>query len=591
MTRWAQPPRQPPPDPPDPSAVTDDPLAALGLSTSRIKGARSKGQVYAVNRINPLFNPEFPTRPRSPPSGCETTTHPLSDRQVKTKKRRNHSDFSPQREKTPEIDYDDESPTSSSDYKFRETSLVSGDSRKVSLQSRMKSVSSGYGGSSLDNDRLQLVEEAGAVLEHNPAFVRSIRIAGRGLKTTKSVPSQHSSSSAGGTLTTIPEGRVDLPVPQPIWPGPLDHRGLVNNYNYDSLVDEALLLYTSLNNHNQLSDSHAKLDQYLDISVKDLLLDLLASINQTLEGKTGTPEEMLKIINDKIKLKLEALKNNTEEEMRKLCINLSNSRKMNSVLRAFSQSSSSGHSSSSGRVVSSSNDEDIYHIPSGSSSSGFSDSPPGHRRPTTPLLPHLYGRKPSILPPFCCDHDASTLSRGIRNALIYGTLCRQKMTTSLDQKPIDFKKPNDQVAATSENCDKITSKDAAENNSVRSKQNCLTNSFNCDKVKGGSVPRGQRDERPSVWQLYYGMKAEGTKRYGEGKPTDVPVFPGGRPEADFTLDVPRSELLSKRLREDKKWRFRCRVLTSFLGLVFFLLSVMAVSLILTRGKRMFGSMM
>ncbi|KAF7284521.1 hypothetical protein GWI33_022107 [Rhynchophorus ferrugineus] len=68
------------------------------------------------------------------------------------------------------------------------------------------------------------------------------------------------------------------------------------------------------------------------------------------------------------------------------------------------------------------------------------------------------------------------------------------------------------------------------------------------------------------------------------------VEPGGRPEADFTLDVPRSELLSKRLKEDKKWRFRCRLLTSFLGLVFFLLSVMAVSMILTRGKRMFGSM-
>ncbi|RZC42230.1 hypothetical protein BDFB_006287 [Asbolus verrucosus] len=67
--------------------------------------------------------------------------------------------------------------------------------------------------------------------------------------------------------------------------------------------------------------------------------------------------------------------------------------------------------------------------------------------------------------------------------------------------------------------------------------------------------------------------------------------PGGRPEADFTLDVPRSELLSKRMKQDKKWRCRCRLLTSFLGLIFFLLSVMAVSLMLTRGKRMFGSMM
>lgn len=66
--------------------------------------------------------------------------------------------------------------------------------------------------------------------------------------------------------------------------------------------------------------------------------------------------------------------------------------------------------------------------------------------------------------------------------------------------------------------------------------------------------------------------------------------PVGRPEADFTLDVPRSEHLLKRMKNDKKWRCRCRLLTSFFGLIFFLLSVMAVSLILTRGKRMFGSM-
>lgn len=62
-------------------------------------------------------------------------------------------------------------------------------------------------------------------------------------------------------------------------------------------------------------------------------LDLLASINQTLEGKTGNPEDMLKVVNEKIKLKLDALKTNTEEEMKKLCINLSNNSKMNSVIR------------------------------------------------------------------------------------------------------------------------------------------------------------------------------------------------------------------------------------------------------------------
>lgn len=51
MTRWAaDPPRKPPPDPPAHKAVTDDPLAALGLNTSRGKGGRNKAQVYAVSR-------------------------------------------------------------------------------------------------------------------------------------------------------------------------------------------------------------------------------------------------------------------------------------------------------------------------------------------------------------------------------------------------------------------------------------------------------------------------------------------------------------------------------------------------------------
>lgn len=62
-------------------------------------------------------------------------------------------------------------------------------------------------------------------------------------------------------------------------------------------------------------------------------MDLLASINRTLEGESGRPEEMLKVINEQIKQKLDALKNNTEDEMRRLCVNLSNNRKVNSVIR------------------------------------------------------------------------------------------------------------------------------------------------------------------------------------------------------------------------------------------------------------------
>ncbi|XP_049817379.1 uncharacterized protein LOC109607509 isoform X2 [Aethina tumida] len=500
MLRWLGPKK--PTEPPDrrsssdPAGIadeefTDDPLAAISILDTRRKRGEPR-QVYSVSRVNPLFlEPPPPDVPK------------------------------PQ-------------------------------SRNVSHQSSpspaYKSNSSGYGGSqggsSMDAlylEQLKLQNENGVVLDQNPAYVRSIRVA-RGRRNAKTkqkiqVPSMTSSSSGNGTLTTIPEGRVDLPIPKPIWP--LDEKFLDQ---YDSLVDDALLLYTSL---NQSPEKTKCLESYVDLSVKDLLVELLNHINATLEGKTGvSPEDMLRNINDRLLSKLETLRNATEDEMKKLCINLSNCRKMNSVLRAFSNSSSSGNSTqsvadySSGRVRTvSSETEDIYQIPSGSSSSGFSDSV---KEPCT------------VLPVFVHHDNFSGVPNGVRNAMIYGTLMRDRSGTG-GEKLLERNK-----TAT---------------------------------VPKKSLLMAVNDNKPSVWEQYYGMKAnaEGVTKQTL-KPSDVPIFPGGRPEADFTLDVPRSELLSKKMREDKKWRFRCRLLTSFLGLVFFLLSVMAVSLMLTRGKRMFGSM-
>ncbi|XP_076259868.1 uncharacterized protein LOC143196134 isoform X2 [Rhynchophorus ferrugineus] len=493
MTRWAgESPRKPPPGPPDPRRVTDDPLAALGLNTRE----PSDLQVYAVSRVNPLFN--------LPPKGLfdqHYSPPDRDDRKCTTRSTKRRYDEFDVREKSPEIDYEDDP--------------------KSAL--RHSSVSSGYSGSSISENgfgsRLRPVEEV-AVLDQNPAFVKSIRIAGRGLRTTKLAPSQHSSSSGAGTLSTIPEGRVDASL-------------------------------------------HSRTEMGLDISIRDLLMDLLTSI-----GQARSPEDALRKVDEKIRRQLEMLRCVTEEDMRRLCVSLSRGRQVNSVLRALSRSPSSGQSSNSGRVRSSSiQEEDFYHIPSGSSSSGFSDSPPGQRRPPTPLS---YGRKPSISLGNFPAEESSTLSRGIRNALIYGTLYRQK--TSPAKEPTAACDSDLAHSDKMKNCDR---KDLLEPEALTTKMGHLESA---------------RDNKPSVWEMYYGVKAEGSGRYGQGRPSDVPIFPGGRPEADFTLDVPRSELLSKRLKEDKKWRFRCRLLTSFLGLVFFLLSVMAVSMILTRGKRMFGSM-
>ncbi|XP_017881581.2 uncharacterized protein LOC108625805 isoform X2 [Ceratina calcarata] len=61
-------------------------------------------------------------------------------------------------------------------------------------------------------------------------------------------------------------------------------------------------------------------------------------------------------------------------------------------------------------------------------------------------------------------------------------------------------------------------------------------------------------------------------------------------DLDFTLDVSRAERLGRAIAKAKRKRQWCRTLTAFFGLVFFVLSVVIVSLSVTRGRKVFGSM-
>ncbi|XP_054005455.1 uncharacterized protein LOC128890715 isoform X2 [Hylaeus anthracinus] len=61
-------------------------------------------------------------------------------------------------------------------------------------------------------------------------------------------------------------------------------------------------------------------------------------------------------------------------------------------------------------------------------------------------------------------------------------------------------------------------------------------------------------------------------------------------DLDFTLDVSRAERLGRTIAKAKRKRQWCRALTAFFGLVFFVLSVVIVSLSVTRGRKVFGSM-
>ncbi|XP_018366398.1 PREDICTED: uncharacterized protein LOC108763366 isoform X2 [Trachymyrmex cornetzi] len=61
-------------------------------------------------------------------------------------------------------------------------------------------------------------------------------------------------------------------------------------------------------------------------------------------------------------------------------------------------------------------------------------------------------------------------------------------------------------------------------------------------------------------------------------------------EFDFTLDVTQAERLGRTIARAKRKRQWCRALTTLFGLVFFVLSVVIVSLSVTRGRKVFGSM-
>ncbi|XP_055917186.1 uncharacterized protein LOC129949639 [Eupeodes corollae] len=123
-----------------------------------------------------------------------------------------------------------------------------------------------------------------------------------------------------------------------------------------------------------------------------------------------------------------------------------------------------------------------------------------------------------------------------------------------------------------------------------------------NKLDGDVNEEGDKDsindwhqKKPSNWEMYYGTNRLNQTLLGKrgvvaNGNQAIMSYPSSRPESDFTLDLPRAEQLRIKMEKEKKFRRRCRYLTTFLSLVFFLLTVMVVSLVLTRGKRMFGSM-
>lgn len=279
-----------------------------------------------------------------------------------------------------------------------------------------KSASSGYGsqrynsssesGTEEPTEPAILRDDAITILEQNLGYVKSILVT---IKGNNPSPKRHNQRPIGVTLTPIPEGKVDYCIPRPVWPrhqeGPPD-----------SIVDDALLLYTSFT-HTPSDQNSGKSMENTDpriISSQELVRGLSNTLSQVTEFKeNGTPKD-----NFKKTLKLETLQRSpsSEEVLRKLSVSLSHRESLTKMSRALSNSSSSSGGSLRTRP---SEDRETARLlllqrleestrasravvrgssSSSTSSSGFSSS--------------------------CSSQqgEMSSVTNSVRNAMVYGTL-------------------------------------------------------------------------------------------------------------------------------------------------------------------------
>ena len=355
-----------------------------------------------------------------------------------------------------------------------------------------------------------LRDDAITVLEQNAGFVKSILVAVRGSGANASPRTsigrhiRRPSGTSAATLTPIPEGKVDYTIPRPVWPKDDRRRkyeaqladasefGIPHGGAPDSIVDDALLLYTSFTYTPSLSpdgDSRVAQDgnlaavyDYANLSTlsqitgdkhaiasHEILKELSNSISEALQSKqTAAPEVVLKGISETINSKLDALKHisrtpSSEEALRNLSVSLSHREPLTKMSRALSNSSSSSGGSlrtarddvDTARILllqrarlnkASVKHEDVSRTsastksrtisvdellpPGGSSSSstssGFSDltQTPASSSDSPSSQRGCEQRQTLAQPPVFLLDDLSSVPNSVRNAMIYGTLCR-----------------------------------------------------------------------------------------------------------------------------------------------------------------------
>uniref|UniRef100_A0A1B6IQ62 Uncharacterized protein n=1 Tax=Homalodisca liturata TaxID=320908 RepID=A0A1B6IQ62_9HEMI len=372
-------------------------------------------------------------------------------------------------------------------------------------------------------------EEAADHILENPALAKSILIAG---------------VARGGVLTTIPEGRVDYCIPRPIWPRYEDRQRKPPAVRVDGdpgrsyrkmrktgrkMRMEERSPYDLL---RELSETiNLAVDQNKEIPAEEILRDIGNKINKSLDAFASHNLSSGRLDSEKLATnKISSERLSSENAISRLSVSLKRSEPAAAVGGAFSHSGSSGSDCDleAGRL---SLLKRLGRFPPGEPlydlAQGSTSSSSSGFSDLTPTPPSSASSRP-FGPVFLHENPASVPTR-MRNAMIYESLqCRS---------PGGYEKLRAEQRVDLDNqwivCEKNTAADTAEK--------------------------------------------------------DICVFPGLR-SPDFTLDGQQAEVLMRRLAASKRQRCWCRLLTTALGFFFFIFSVVVVSMMLTKGKRMFGSL-
>ncbi|KAK2585517.1 hypothetical protein KPH14_010163 [Odynerus spinipes] len=391
-----------------------------------------------------------------------------------------------------------------------------------------------------------------------------------------SAPQTMKDQLSGGGLAVIHEGEA---IPRPIWPSAFASvpREL---YIRDDGKTEYDRVYACCGCGCTYAYSYCDWNygRSTTTSAREILLELSRTLNSVIEGETTmTPEEILQNISRTVAQGIGLKKSNIYEYVRQNPVWLNGGKNASSILSSKNSSQSTGKDTSSLQ-----------------SRTKLSSTPSTTR--VNPVNSKLYGSTRkfhnsawSFTPRSTCDISQKILEEESRSEKTSQKGSIKKIFSNTEihsQKPLGlctckcFKETTEQPRKKQSTCSSVHIADSG--------KQAIVGLGGLKQNRNGLVsgePEYTMLECSDGGSSNEGIVVPSTKSTWNHQNTR-----GFIGDLDFTLDVTRAERLGRAIAKAKRNRQWCRALTALFGLVFFVLSVVVVSLSVTRGRKIFGSM-